>query len=679
MTPDNEPASAGVQPGEIPEIKNKKFESANQALASTYEGLDLSTLTHLELAELIIRERDWTTGDNSSGRTFRSLISTWCKSIGLSLDDPAHRSLAKDFDQRLNAVTDNLAQTKTTTTAKNVRWAASELKRVFDSIWTYGGLPSDFRLALNRAIESKGWKKVDLVRAVEEKFQKNYQGLVSGYTTGKIAPKYPQSVVVVERLEKALGLPENTLASRAFKRPRLIKLGNDQDIAYRERHSRLCKLPYGLKELPPQLKSMWTDLVSWKSQPHLRVDGELYVPSSVWDGPAAPKKYCDNVRRFFGWLVLPKATKPVTELTQEERWTSGKGMNPEQITLKHLFDTDLIWDYCEYLRCRQHKGKFTQDTKHYVIFLNSLVNHPYSFVKAHEGLAPLFGEQPMARTQWVEFVEKIHQRILKLSRDIEKSLPKKHQRKQRNPDEPLKEIISDADPAGYFEQMIEDLEDRIPPQAQAMSRAIHLRDIALFRLSMDVPLRAGNLSELKIGKSLVRGDDNLWRVYVPIKQLKNRHSVHARNIARTLSEKTSAAIDRYVNEGRPKLKGADETDLFLIAGATGPKRRLPADASAYQLYGVPPASLYWVVRRRTEEVFGVGQGPNIFRHIIATAILKDDGSNKMAAAVLNNSERMIEENYSHVTQDDYLRKANEWAEKKHREWEANRAVWGKTK
>jgi len=675
MTQDKEPAGAGTHPGEASGITTIGSEDPKQALRGAYEGLDLSSMTHRQLMDIVIRERGWAEASNAE-RSFRSWANTWCKNVGLSLDDPAHRSFGKGFEERLTAVTDNLIAEKSKTTVKSVRWAVTELKRTFDSIWTYAGLPSDFHLALSKAIDAKGWKPLDLIHAMNGQTGTMNNWMIYEYLRGTKSPVYPRSLPTVLNLEKALGLPENTLVSRAFKRPKLIKVGNNKKIAYRQSHARRCKSTYALKQLPDQFKQMWIDLIDWRSQPHLRVDGETYVPDNIWVGPNSPKKYQDNVRRFFGWLVLPKAKKPLKELTEEESWKVGKGMKVEELTLAHLFDVDLVWEYFEFMRCRQHNHSFTQDTKHYGIFLNSLVNHPYSFVKAHSNLAALFGEKPMQRAQWVEFVEAIHVRILKLCRDINKATPKNAKKTQRDAGEPLKEILGAGDPLEYVLLMIEDLEKRIPPASQKQDRAIYLRDIALFRIGVEVPLRAKNFAELEIGTSLVRTDENLWRVELPVKAMKNRHSPHARDIFRVLSVEASASIDRYLKEGRPVLRGADETKLFLLIGSSGPKRKLPENPTDYDRYGVRPASLYWVVRDRTEDAFGVGQGANAFRHIVATSILKDTGVTQQAAAALNNSAKMIEETYSHVVQDDYLHKNKSWFEEKLRNRKIKKEVLG---
>jgi hypothetical protein len=657
MTHDLDPAKAGSSSmaavGEDPTDRN-----AAPVLTSAYAGLDPATLTHDELNEVILQERGMRRDENA-GNSFCSYVSTWCKSLGLAESDAARLSLGEGFDARLTAVTDNLAE-RSKSTAKNVRWAARSLKQTFESIRTNGSLALDFHQALKQSLQARGWEAKHLCAAMG--WPKGH-GSIYNYVSGKAAPRYPQSIALVMRIEKVLELPQNTLVSRAFRRPQLIRLGNHNPIKYRTHQSRRTKSTYALKELPQQFHDFWRELSDWRSQPKLRVNGVTYTPDSpLWARDGSQEKYNANLRRFMGWLTKPKPTKSLSTLTEEERWQAGKGIAEQKILLSHVFDIDLIWEFFDFLRARQHNQKYTQDHMHYAIFLNSLVNHDYAYVKAHPELAALFGKKPMSRPKWIAFTEDIHQKILQLCRDLRKASPKRDV-KQRSADEPLQEIFDDADPTALFMQLVEDLIARIPPKNQKTTFAVHLRDIALFKLSIEQPLRAKNLSELEIGSSLIRDNETgLWRVLVPKESMKSHHSKHCHGVRFTLSEETSKAIDRYLAEGRPNLKNANQTRLFFVPGPSGPKPKPSKDGRVAPKYpGVTEEGIYWIVRRRTIEAFGVGQGPNVFRHLLATSILKDHpGYVELAAAKLDNSPDTIRDNYKHITRGDHLARAKNW-------------------
>jgi hypothetical protein len=672
MTHDLRPANPGEHPM-APQAATSDGRSAATALTSAYAGLDPATITHRELVEILLEEKGWERS-RGSGSGLCSYVSTWCKSLGLTPADPSQRSLSHGFDERLTAVTDNLASEKKSL-IKNVRWAAKWLRQTYESIRTHGSLSLDFTEALNQALQARGWEAKHLCAAIG---WKTGHGSIYGYVAGRQAPRWPQSLALVMRIEKALELPENTLVSRAFRRPQVIRLGNHNPIKYRTHQSRRTKSRYGLKKLPKQFLEFWLKLSDWRTQPKLRVAGKTYIPEFLlWTRDGTQKKYSANVRRFAGWLTRPKPTKPLSAMTEEERWEVGKGMKEKNIRLSHVFNIDLIWEFFEFLRARQHNQKYTQDLKHYVIFLNSLVNHPYSYVKAHPELASLFGKKRMSRPKWVAFTEAIHQRILLLSRDLRKA--RKGTGKQRSSDEPLIEIFNDPDPTELFLQAVDELTRRLPSKIQKITRSVQLRDIALIDIEMEQPLRARNLSELEIGSSLIRDSQSgLWRVLVPKENMKNKHSKYCQGVYCVLTEKTSSAIDRYLEEGRPNLKFANKTKLFLVPGPSGPKpKALETGEMPPDRFGVSPEGVYWIIRRRTEEVFGVGLGSNVFRHLLPTSILKDNpGAIDLCAAKLDNSPNTVRENYQHVKRSDHLAQAKAWYDQKQRKHEEARELKG---
>lgn len=615
-------------------------------------------LTHHDLLEVIASERGWPAG-SASLRSFKSHVKAWCVFSGTVPDTPAVTTLGAGVTARLATCTEQLQPGK----AANVRWAVTELLRVYESLRKTQSLPSGFNEALRLCLKTAGWGATDLIKAINAQFfpDKQWRGCsIYEYLADRASPSYraPKGKVVVAHIEAVLKLPEGTLASRAFKGPKLIQLGNPTSIPYRDHQSRRTKSPYALPEMPAHLSPVWREIVHWRSQQALRVRGELHVLKSghFWARENSAKKYSANLLRFMGWMTLPEPAKPLFELTEEERWKVGKGMKVEDITLAHWLDTDLQWDYFEFLRARQHNNVFTKDASHFTVFLNSLVNHPYSFVKAHEKLAPVFS-QKLKGDAWVGFVEEAyHQPILKLARQLNKATSKEW---QRSPDEPLKTVFEDKDPMLLIVELVHRMEEDLAPATQRQVRAAQLRDIAMFRMGLDVPLRAQNMADLRMGEHLVRDEKTgLWSLTVPKTELKNHGSPHAQNIFRSYSAATSLAIDRYVREGRPDMAGSKDSNLLLLTTATGPKRKLNGGEDSHRM---SPNSIYWAVQGRTKRYFGVGTGSNLFRHVLATSILKDNpGQVDTAAAVLNNGPNTVRESYKHLTQKDGLRIADAW-------------------
>ncbi len=630
-------------------------------------------LTHLDLLEALCRERAWPEQSQDT-RSFKSHLKRWCAYLGSTLEDRAAQTLSSVALGRLSAFTDELVAAGKGGVAKNVRWAVMDAQRLYESLRTSDSLPTNFREALVAALAAKGWEIADLVRAFQVKFDRpGWSGQsVRDWLSSKTAPaaNVKNSHLLVAQMEEVLELPSGSLAARAFKGPSLIQLGTLTSIPYREYQSRRTKSTYALPAMPEHLAETWRAIAAWRSQSALRVNGELHVlkKGNFWTSVASVKKYEANLVRYMGWLTLPAPAKPLFDLAEEERWQAGKGMRVEDITLAHWLDPDLLWQHFEFLRGRQHNGVFTEEHMHFLVFINSLVNHPYSFVKAHDKLAREFGSR-LKGEKWAAHVEvAYHQPILKLARQMRKALSPD---KQRGADEALKTVFADKDPMLLIMEMVQRMEENLAPASQRQKHAAQLRDIAMFRMCLDVPLRAKNLAELRIGQSLVRNSaTGLWALTLAKKNLKNHHSPHAYDIDREYSPATSLAMDRYLEEGRPNLKGAEERDWFLLPASSGPGRKLQPGDCPYQFV---PNSIYWAVRCRTEQYFGKGSGTgsNLFRHLLATSILKDDPSQvETAAAVLNNAPNTIRDNYKHLTQKDGLRTAATWQEAQQAKFQA---------
>lgn len=624
-------------------------------------------LTHRDLVEVVAEESGWIPEkgqpEKSPHRSFRSYVKTWCTFCGKTLDSPAIETLGPDTAARLARLTDELENSKRHGAAGNVRWAVTEVQRVYESLRTTSALPTDFNEALKACMSAAGLKVTSLIRALNEQYPDTVwsNNSIYGYVTGKTHPSVRAKPIVL-RLEQVLRLPEGTLMSRAFKGPKLIQMGNANPIKIRVHQSHLSKYPYSLKELPPNWAALWREISHWRSQQTLRVRGKLHVlkPGDYWEKPATLLKHEVDLRRFLGWLSLPAPTKPIFDMSDEERWQCGLGLKLEEITFAHLFDMDLVWDYFQFLRSRQCNHKLHRTHLGFLLAINSLANRPYSFLKAHDRFALLFG-QSLKGTAWVDFVEtNIHQPILTLSREMQKALTTD---KQRDPNDPLKTVFAGEDPMQYLFEMTRRMEEEnVPPATQMQARAGHLRNTALIKMCLEVPLRAQNLSELRLGQHLTRdATTGQWTVAVPKAELKNRNSKHARDIFRTYSLGVSLAIDRYLDKGRPQLRGASETNFFFLSRNSGYKRKGQVGELRYQ-YTV--ASIYQEVSAILRRYFGVSMGTNLFRHLLATSILKDDSSKvDTAAAVLNNSPVTIKRNYGHLTQNDGLRAADEWMAK----------------
>lgn len=624
-------------------------------------------LTYLDLLNHIAQERGWEPG-GTSYRPFKAHIAAWCRFRKVSLESPAAGTLMGSYEEPMNRLTELLCtgDTQSPDKAKNIRWAVSELRRVYDSLRISNALPTDYREALHQAIRAKGWTNQQFVAAVKKTYSDCSWCARSIYDhlNGKKLPdgRRENSIKLVTSIELALDLQAGVLASRAFKVPHIIKVGNSKKIPYRIQQFRLKEFDYSLPKLPASFEKFWNELVYWrqKSSHTIEYGGMVQIytvpPEWRWNSSKTEKKYKKDILNYLGWLTLPLPTKPLYDLTDEESWSVGRGLKIDELNIPHLFNLDLVWQFIEFLRRRQTNKSFTQANLHFLFFLNSLVSHPYSFIKTHDELAPTFSKN-LQKLDWVNYVEEnIHLPILALTRQLRKVL--NDVGRQRNPNEPLAEIFQERSPFLYIQEMLVQMKKNLPPVTHRKRYAAQLRDIALVSMGMEVPLRCRNFAELKLGSDLIKDPvTNLWKIFIPKNRLKNRNSKYAQNINRTYSAETSDAIDKYLDSGRIILN-ENESQFFFLAASSNSKRisydiRHPAQMSE--------SSISNIVRKNTKIYFGTGIGANLFRHLLATAILKDaPGNLEVAAAVLNNSPNTVKDNYKHVTQQDGLHVADEW-------------------
>lgn len=509
-----------------------------------------------------------------------------------------------------------------------------------------------------------------------------YGQIISDYLAERKTPYLRNSFVFVRQLEQVFKVEEDTLCRRAFPGTDLIIVANDQPIKYREHQRRRIEAEYALAKLPPQFVPVWERIVDWRKTqivtiaPGVRRDQK----KAHWTSEATVSRYEYLLLQYFGFLTLPAPPKdrktklpvPLFKLTEEKRWMTGKGMKMKALTLAHWVDVDLLWAFIEFQRERVHDKKYTDSHIGLPILLNSFLNHDYSFIRANPDLAPLMGQPAMSRAQWDAYIEPLAAAMVKLKFDVKRLLDANDE-SSRSADEPLKKIFDDDDPMQYFFELIDRMTKKIPAKRQAHTRAIWVRDLAMFRMNVEVPLRKKNWRSLIVGRHLNRNDQTgLWHVFVPKRELKNHHSKHAKNISRIYSPETSTVMDQYWNEERKGLYKPDASSLFFLRGKVGQHTKLPPDETDPSLlYGVDP---FVPVKHRLEQFFGVGLGPNVFRHLLATAYLKDDpAAEKEAAAILNNSVSMIQDNYDHLTQHDLLRNTYSWAAKKRKDFHDEKA------
>lgn len=649
---------------------SKKGHEPEAARTNDEANSATSAITHSVVVEKFINENY--ADDKKSAQEFRSNCKAWCNALGSRLDAPAAETLGSFYARRLAEYQEllNRGYPDKQRARKNVRTAVAKLQAAYEAMLASLDLPADFNAAFKIAMDAKGYKPADINRLLYQTYyfteRKNWYGAqLWGFYDGTAGPGKcwkGDSRVLLTRCEVLLGLESNALVSRAYPVRTPMLMATFTEIPYRAARSRQSSAKYGLRSLPKQIAEIFDPYSVWRGRSTHQVDGEIIQVDgrSRWGSPLTTKLARDQFEGYFGWLCLPKPDKPMADLTEEEQWRSGKGLHPEEVRMAHLFDLTLVWEYIEFLRCRQHNHELTRGHVHFLQQINAFVSMPYSFLVNHPELAKDFGfDRPTSKDIWLVEMEEFHQKVLRLIRGVKRLV----EGRQRSPDEPLKHVIEQADPYALLLEMIDRLEMSPPLRANKQRWAMWARKVALFRMESEVPLRTANVVALRIDQHIRKDPSTgIYRIYLSKSELKNSYSGHAEDIDRPYSAEASKAIDRYINEARKEFVGAEECNVFFLGPAAG--KRVNKEFSARTGYMLSCDTIYWTVRNTLEEYFGAGQGAHIFRHIIATGILKEDSTQvEVAAAVLNNSPNTIRLNYKHLTQSDSIRLANVWFRK----------------
>lgn len=608
----------------------------------------------------------------SSQKSFRSCCKRWCSAHGASLDDPASSTLGDEFDMRMQQFISQLNHESpgNARAAKNVRTAASRLREAYLSLLASQDLPADFNAAFRQCMDAQDLKPADLNRLLKQKYHSDdpgwYGAQIWYFYAGTARPGKSwrgDSRRMLIQCEEVFGLAPGALVSRAYPQKSPILIRQHAPITYRVARSSQADAPYALRDLPPPLKKIWTLFADWRTKPTVLVNGEVRIAAraSIWASPESPKKHWRSVLRFFGWLCLPTLDVDIADAKDEECWRTGKGLTQSDLLMAQLFDTALLWEYIEFARRRQHNQQLTTAHLDLAMLANSFASTPHCFLLGHPELAVSFGlPAPTSFPEWEVTVDGVHQQTLRLIRGLRKLAVKG----QRSPDEPLRHVLDSESPYKLFLELARRMErEEEPLRANFQSWAVWARDLAVFKMLMEVPLRSKNVISLRIGEHLTRSvPTGIWHVEIKKGDLKNHYSGDAQDISRDYSEETSRAIDRYVDGSRPSMVGHGMTNVFLLGPAAG--RRAHVQLAAKSDFKLSPDSLYHLIGKRLKQYFGETQGSNIFRHLIATSILKEDPTKvEVAAAILNNSPNSIRANYRHLTQEDGLRLGRQWFSK----------------
>jgi len=469
-----------------------------------------------------------------------------------------------------------------------------------------------------------------------------------------VSPQHA-SLPKVRRLESYFGLERGALVSLLGETTG-VSLESKvavTPIRYRERISRNRHKRFRLSEVSDAFKAEWGDFFNYKTsllpllERHARGQWRLtehttaVVSDKFWycfmgdkHSPTASLAW-DNVAKFCGWLSLPKAR-------------GGAGLPIDAVqSLACLLACQYLSHYVQWLVLRS-EGAVHEGVIVFVKFIKGLVHPSTGYLTQSPQLEGALHPSLGLVGKWQELCAKTFEWCKK---SLQQLLPR--QTRSRDPFEPIKVILEQPNPMESVSDMVQRMKAN-RPSTGGVTEAIWARDLLLIKLLASNPLRAKNLKLLtyKADNSgqLRQARDGSWRIFIPPECFKNQAGAakdHPYDMP--VDEAVWGDIERYLKQSRPLLPNAIETDYVLLS----------ADGEA--------ATNGWETLNR--RVFALtqqyllhcpGVGPQAFRHINATAILKMlPGAWEVAAQVLHDREDTVREHYAHLRGTDGATRAHD--------------------
>lgn len=462
----------------------------------------------------------------------------------------------------------------------------------------------------------------------------------------------------VRRIERFFGLTDGTLVELAFSEKQLSGPLNLQKapIAYRERLKSLTKDKYILYDVIDSLKREWQDLMHYKTS--IRSGTKARNNAGKWrvtdskGGPTQEKAWYAYIRgqyvptagiawtrvaAYLGWLQLP-------------RFLGGMQLEPEQAqTLAWLVRDDLIEHYLDW-KIQRSGDVVHSGIEEFPRFVSGLVNAKTGYLK----LTPTLSSSIVlvGGATWNEQCEQCFRGMKELKQHYGALV-----KSSRDPFEPIQTILSLVNPLDAVADMTFRMTaDR--PLTNGTHEAVWARDLALIKLLMSNPLRIKNLQELTWradnSGQLYQQPDGSWHIKIDRKYFKNHQgAAKERDYHNPVDPMVWPILQQYLSIHRPRLLAGRDSDYVFVSQEvqdgdrpwTRMNRRVFTLTARY-LWGCP------------------GVGPHAFRHIVATAILKNSPNDwQTAALVLHDKVETVQKHYAHLRSADGARRMHTLFEK----------------
>lgn len=340
-----------------------------------------------------------------------------------------------------------------------------------------------------------------------------------------------------------------------------------------------------------------------------------------------------------------------------------KGTKEKDLGLENVLDLEKIDSFIDYMRKR--RGLYTETITAVLMSLAGHVNPENGYITQHRKEI-LSGRRMMTEDAWREKCIAASDFIWSRWRQIQPLLDV-----GRDPFLPIRVVVDTRKPLHTYYVIADEIRKRTPlAAANILQRARCFRDLVMFRYAGQFALRAGNFSQLQVlpkgapktsmtklrrSRSLELWWDpkaKVWMHRQPKESFKNHSSPATKDIEIPLADIDGLyrELEEYL-ELRPLLLDGhpDPGNLFMADMTRGGSNRTTLTPGAFTQIWKNMIRRYGIYNPYTGHGAIAGlrvHPPHAARHILATHIIRVDGSFAKAAAAIFDTESVTTKRYA---------------------------------